>query len=95
MSEAAENVARLPARKRAVPASKHAWNAIPVARMAGIDFEDGNDRTLRTCANCGLIKVTVHAAGGSHAWREWRTQDGQVWRGELTPPCFGNVEDNQ
>lgn len=88
-----EDLAHLPAPKRAPPPPRqHSWNVVPVARVHGIEFPDGNGRTLRTCSHCGMVKVTVHAAGGSRAWREWRTKDGQVWHGELTPPCLEILE---
>ncbi len=45
---------------------------------------DGNERT---CARCGLIKVTVHPPRG-FPWREWRTDKGKLWQGDATPPCL-------
>lgn len=85
-------VERLEVPHKEPPAARHTWDAIPVARMAGTEFPDGNDRTLRRCTRCGMLKVTVHAAGNSHAWREWRTKDGQVWHGH-TPPCLAVIKE--
>lgn len=66
---------------------KHLWTLIPVARLDGHEFPDGNDRTFRTCSQCQMIKVTVHTPDGKRAWREWRTKDGKIWQGDATPPC--------
>lgn len=65
---------------------RHRWNSIEVKRIAACDSPDGNERTERTCAFCGLVKITVHPPAG-FAWREWRTKDGSKWQGECTPPC--------
>ncbi len=73
---------------------RHQWPIENTTRMAGSEFPDGNGRTLRSCANCGIIKVTVHGANG-YAWREWRTKGGQVYVGDLTPPCLGVVEHSE
>ncbi len=70
---------------------RHQWPIHNTTRMAASEFPDGNSRTLRSCSNCGIIKVTVHGANG-YAWREWRTKGGQVYVGDLTPPCVGVVE---
>jgi hypothetical protein len=60
-----------------------------IVRLHGSEFKDGNHRTEKQCCLCGLIKITVHQAGGNRAWREWRTKHGQTYVGDLTPPCFG------
>lgn len=86
MSEA-ENVEELPVTPRAPPPRRHAWDPIPKAMLAATEFPDGNARTLRTCSQCGMIKVTVHSPDG-RAWREWRTKSGDVWHGQATPPCL-------
>jgi hypothetical protein len=75
--------------KREPPPRRHSWNELPVSRLAACEFPDGNARTLRVCNQCGMVKVTVHGGDGS-AWREWRTKDGKVWQGKLTPPCLEN-----
>jgi hypothetical protein len=51
------------------------------------DCPDGNERTERTCARCGLVKITVHPPRGL-AWREWRTPEGQTMQLDATPPCL-------
>lgn len=61
-------------------ARKHRWGD-------GVCVGDHLDRTERSCALCGLVKVTVHPPQG-FPWREWRTRDGKVWRGDATPPCL-------
>lgn len=48
---------------------------------------DGNARTERTCSACSLVKITVHPVHG-FPFREWRTRDGKLWRGDATPPCL-------
>jgi 2-polyprenyl-6-methoxyphenol hydroxylase-like FAD-dependent oxidoreductase len=65
---------------------RHRWNAIDVKRIPACDTADGNERTERTCAYCGIIKVTVHPVQG-FAWREWRTKAGAKWQAEYTPRC--------
>lgn len=45
----------------------------------------------RTCARCGLVRVTVHPPGG-FPWREWRPKDGPQIRLSTTPPCVGESE---
>lgn len=55
--------------------------------LPGSEFPDGKERTLKSCIHCGIIKVTVHNGDG-HAWREWRTKGGDIYAGELTPPCL-------
>jgi hypothetical protein len=71
--------------------TRHRWNAIDVRRVPACDCADGNDRTERTCAICGMVKVTVHPPHGD-AWREWRTKAGAVWQGTSTPPCVHAAE---
>lgn len=46
------------------------------------------DRTERTCAHCGLVKITVHPPHG-YPWREWRHRDSPVRIAlTTTPPCL-------
>lgn len=65
---------------------KHAWNL--ENRISANVSPDGNERTERGCAFCGLWKITVHPARGL-PWREWRTKDGRQLIGGNTP--FGCV----
>lgn len=69
---------------------RHRWNESDHVRISGIDCADGNDRTQKSCALCGLIKITVHPPHG-FPWREWKTKDGKVWQGASTPPCLDSV----
>lgn len=69
---------------------KHSWpkeGDEGYRRLSGVDTSDGNDRTERVCTHCSMVKITVHPPHGD-PWREWRTKDGKVWRGEATPPCL-------
>lgn len=59
--------------------------------LDGHDCPDGNSRTERPCAHCEIIKITVHPPHG-YPWREWRTKGGNVYVGEATPPCLGEVK---
>jgi len=46
-----------------------------------------NDQTERTCANCELVKITVHPPQG-YPWREWRDRGSQIqYTYERTPDC--------
>ena len=90
----AANLVTLPEPAESTSGRQHTWNVIPVARLDGTEFPDGNARTLRSCSICGMVKVTVHGRGDRTAWREWRTKDGKVWVGELTPPCLTEEKTN-
>lgn len=68
------------------PTPRHSWGS-PVTVLPA-DSSDGNERTERTCAHCGLVKITVHYARGLPG-REWRTKEGKRWVGDATPPCLG------
>lgn len=67
------------ARERAF-VRRHRWGE-------GVLVGEYLDRTERTCALCGLVKITVHPPQG-WPWREWRTREGKRWEGENTPPCL-------
>jgi hypothetical protein len=69
-----------------LPPRRHRWNALPERRIPACESIDGNDRTEKPCALCGLVKITVHPARG-YPWREWRTKAGKGWVGDATPPC--------
>jgi hypothetical protein len=66
---------------------RHRWDIHREQRRAADCFADGCGRTIRVCANCGLRKVTVHPPQG-FPFHEWMTPDDQIWRSEMTPPCF-------
>jgi hypothetical protein len=71
---------------------RHDWKTIPEQRLAHSEFEDGNARTLRTCAHCGLVKITVHFTGGGQVERRWRHSGGVAeWVTGGTPECLGPV----
>lgn len=57
------------------------WRAVPAC-----EAQDGNDRTERACALCGLVKITVHPPHGL-AWRRWRTAEGLELDLSTAPPC--------
>lgn len=73
--------------------NRHSWDHNNAKRIPACESPDGNGRTERTCLNegCGLVKITVHGGDGRCCWREWRTKDGFVWKGESTPPCLGET----
>jgi hypothetical protein len=74
------------------PLRRHRWNEIEPLRLSGQFTTDGNDRTVKTCAACGLQKITVHPPHG-FPWNEWRSRRGHVLRMLSTPPCItGEVE---
>lgn len=68
------------------PIPKHDWTSLPARKLAGCDAPDGNDRTLKTCARCGLVKITVHPVHG-YPFREWRFPNGDASRNTATPSC--------
>lgn len=53
----------------------------------GVRVGERLDHTERTCALCGMVKITVHPPQG-FPWREWRTREGKPWQDENTPPCL-------
>ncbi|HLH95031.1 MAG TPA: hypothetical protein VKW08_07925 [Xanthobacteraceae bacterium] len=50
------------------------------------------DRTERTCAHCGLVKITMHPPHGL-PWREWRHRNGASIPLTNTPPCLAAAEE--
>jgi len=78
---------------RIVPAPvafKHDWKTVPSKWIDGHDAKDGCSRTIRTCAHCGIHKITVHGADGRTAWRRWQLPGrSDEWAVEHTPPCQG------
>jgi hypothetical protein len=69
---------------------RHDWVNGIERRLAACDSADGNGRTEKTCALCGLVKVTVHYPQGLPG-REWITASGEVWVGNATPPCIPKI----
>lgn len=69
---------------------KHQWDHAGTRRMAGVDRDDGNARNECDCLLCGLTKITIIPPHG-WPWREWRTKDGAIWKGQATPPCIEAV----
>lgn len=75
------------------PVRRHKWNEIEPVRLSGQFTHDGNDRTVKQCSQCGLQKITVHAARGRATWNEWRHRNGHLIALSSTPPCItGEVE---
>jgi hypothetical protein len=69
---------------------RHDWKTRGEQRIAHTEFADGNARTYRTCNHCGLVKITVHFAGGGKVERRWRRAGwAEEWSIENTPPCPG------
>mgnify|MGYP001562051304 FL=1 len=66
---------------------RHSWNLDTVKHLAAVACKDGNGRTERTCEHCGMVKITVHYQRGLPG-REWRTRKGDLWQGQMTPPCL-------
>ena len=75
----------------AKPRSRHSWNLDTIKHLAATEFADGNGRTERTCQHCGMVRITVHYPQGFPG-KEWRTRDGKVWQGQMTPPCLEVVK---
>ena len=63
--------------------TRHRWHA-GVERIA--ECADGNARSVRRCARCGLLRITVHPPHG-YPWLEWQDPDGVVRQQVHTPPC--------
>lgn len=72
-------------------ALRHSWPKAfePGYRsIHGSEYTDGNSRTERACAHCGLVKITVHDGGG-RSWREWRRPgETRAFRSDKTPLCL-------
>lgn len=78
-----DNVAYLPPPK-APP--QHQWGA--ATRLPLDTCLKRHEQTERTCAVCGLIRVTVHHPDG-RAWREWRLAGtDRQFEDERTPVCM-------
>jgi hypothetical protein len=73
------------------PAPRHSWHE-DVRRIAAADTDSGNGETVRTCALCKLIMVTVHPTYGT-PWHEF-TMPGCEGRIKLSqrPPCIPKGE---
>lgn len=67
---------------------RHKWPKDAV-RLDGRDQSDGCDRSERTCAYCGLVKITVHPPQGL-PYRQWRTPGGVICPGDQMPVCVAN-----
>ena len=63
--------------------TRHRWHA-GVERIA--ECADGNARSVRRCARCGLLRITVHPPHG-YPWTEWQALDGQMIYQPRTPAC--------
>ena len=77
----------MPALEFPVKARRHSWNLDTAKHLAAVDCKDGNGRTERTCKNCQMVRITVHYPHGFPG-KEWRTRDGKLWHGQMTPPCL-------
>jgi hypothetical protein len=68
---------------------RHSWpkeGQEGYARVLPTD-DDANEYSIRTCAICGVMKVTVHPPRG-FAFRLWRKPTGETSR-QFMPPCAG------
>jgi hypothetical protein len=80
------NVARLPPPKTIAP---HLFGG-PLS-VKPDPARDRHQQTERSCAVCGLVKVTVHHPDG-RAWREWRLKDCvDQYEDDRTPQCLTAV----
>ena len=50
------------------------------------DSSNGCQLSERTCALCGLVRITVHPPEG-FAYRAWRTPSGYALVSDHTPAC--------
>jgi hypothetical protein len=66
---------------------KEDWHAITAQ-----ESPDGNERIVRQCLACHLVKETVITPHANGAWHEWITSSGTAWIGEATPPCIPKGE---
>lgn len=72
------------------PVRNHSWVDGEERRISACESPDGCDRTEKTCAACGLVKITIHFRLGIPG-RAWRVDSGEVWVGGSTPPCIPKV----
>ena len=80
---AAGDVTELPGRDAP---KRHSWPREAKEPVPPWLYPDGHTRHIRLCAECGLLKITVHTQSG-RSWREWQHPDGMVKVGGATPPC--------
>jgi hypothetical protein len=72
---------------------RHKWDHANQQRLAADGFEDGCERNIRVCEQCGMKRFTVipprrSGEDDAYPWREWETADGLThWRSDMTPPC--------
>jgi hypothetical protein len=69
------------------PTFRHDWLNGKERRIPACESADGCDRTEKTCAACGMIKVTIHYPENAIPGREWIMASGDTWVGTSTPPC--------
>lgn len=67
----------------------HKWSG-GMVRVPARETPNGNDQTERTCATCGLVKITVKPPRG-FPWPEWRRPGGKQFRCEMTPGCIATA----
>ncbi len=67
---------------------KHRWDRDNIKRIPACESPSGNNQTERTCRQCGMVRVTVHAPD-NRAWPEWRhpKSPNQFACGHA-PPCI-------
>lgn len=81
-------VVRLPVKRRVSP---HKFGA-PI-NFAGRPEIGLLEQTERLCSACGVVKVTVHGAGGN-SWREWRRiHGGSQFKLKCEPECASPFSD--
>lgn len=56
------------------------------------ECRDGNEKIVRQCMACHIVKETVIPPVAKEAWHEWITRSGARWIGEATPPCLAKGE---
>jgi hypothetical protein len=66
---------------------KEEWHVV-----LGSECPDGNEKLIRQCLACHIVKETVIPPIMTHAWHEWITASGARWIGEATPPCIPRGE---
>lgn len=77
----------MPVNEMPAPAARnHKWDRENPRYVPACDSPSGNDQTERTCMQCPVVMVTVHAPDG-RAWREWRHKDSST-QFKTRPPCL-------